>query len=602
VGSALAQGTPPSAPISLAYPPDGHRVSFDHVIFEGSVLPGASLTLNGRPLPVGPDGLFSEWLPLVPGLNTLRLESVSGGEHSSLEAHVFSLPSFPAPLLPASPARIVPGSPQPGQDWTRYGPETLAPAERGLAVSFRGSPGGRASFRLGERGPFPMSGGGGLYRGTLTLAPGERLTGAPLHFLLTAPDGSEARADAPGRVSALPGPGVAEVTAPDIGLGVNPATTAWVPSGGGEPLYPRQGTRFVVIGQEGGRLLTRLSGVGLLTLPAASVRLLPPGTPLPRARLLEPVTADLGRHLALRLPLGARVPFTVTQTAAAQTALGQTPAGLELRLWNTEADLEALNALSLSDPLLAGLNWSREGVGGPLLGRIALAGQPWGFSAGYDDASHDPDGGTLVLRVRRSPAPSPDPERPLEGLTILVDPGHGGAESGGAGALRVPEKDIVLPIALEVADGLRRLGASAVLSREDDDTTPLYSRPVLAETVDADLLVSIHANALPDGTDPRDIRGSGVYWTQPQALALARSIEDALLSGLPELGPPDGGEGGLHRADLALTRPGSQPSVLVEAAYLTDPGNLRVLMSEDGRSRIAGAIVKGIADFAGKAR
>jgi N-acetylmuramoyl-L-alanine amidase len=127
---------------------------------------------------------------------------------------------------------------------------------------------------------------------------------------------------------------------------------------------------------------------------------------------------------------------------------------------------------------------------------------------------------------------------------------------------------------------------------------PLYTRSQLAETADADLLISIHANALPDGTDPRGKRGAGVYFSNPQAAPLARRILDDITGDplLTALGQP--GSDGLHPdADLALTRPSSQISLLIETAYLTDPGNLRSLMTVEGRSAYAGAIARGVLDF-----
>ena len=232
---------------------------------------------------------------------------------------------------------------------------------------------------------------------------------------------------------------------------------------------------------------------------------------------------------------------------------------------------------------------------------VRLSRQQWGYDANYD-------GTTLVLRVRRPPTAPADPAQPLAGRTIVIDPGHGGSEQGGAGALRVQEKDIVLNIGLQVAGLLRAQGANVVLTRESDVQVPLYTRPLLAEAADADLLLSIHANALPDGTDPRGRRGAGVYFTNPQALLLAVSILKAIV-GSPALaaqsqpgpvqpGPAQPGNDGLHPdADLALTRPSTQISLLVETAYLTDPGNLRSLMSDGGRAAYAQAITQGVLDF-----
>ena len=85
-----------------------------------------------------------------------------------------------------------------------------------------------------------------------------------------------------------------------------------------------------------------------------------------------------------------------------------------------------------------------------------------------------------------------------------------------------------------------------------------------------------------------------MYFTHPQAQGASAAILAQVRARLPELGP---GRGLMPGANLALTRPSTQISLLVETAYLTDPGNLRVLMSEGGRERFAQAIAAGIADF-----
>jgi N-acetylmuramoyl-L-alanine amidase len=581
-----------SQPIYVAYPASGQKVAADHVIFEGSVLPGASLSISGRPIPVGPDGLFSEWLPLRPGVNALTLISVLNGRSSTLSYTVSSV--LPA-RLPASPARILPGTLTPDGPWVRYGVEQLAATDRRLSFSFSGSPGGRALFWAGRRGPFSMTeAASGRYSGGYTLGIADAGT-AQVRFLLIAPGGSRAQATAPGSVGTSPGPRYAEVTAPDLGRGINNFQAGWSPVGGPNLLYPRQGTRFAVIGEGSGTFLTRLPTspeLPLLDVTRNTAKLLPPGTSPMLANLSAPSVADQGTHLQLRLPLGARVPYVVTQAGRS----------LSLALYDTQGFPYALNAVPLADPLLAGLTWSRSSTG-PLTATLTLnTDQQWGYDLTYE-------GTTLLLQVRRPPPAAADTAQPLGGRTIVVDPGHGGSELGGAGPLRVQEKDLVLDIALQVGDLLRAAGAKVVLTRDRDVQVPLYDRGALAETADADVLLSIHANALPDGTDPRTRRGSGLYWTHPQALPLALSIQQALQTspalaalGQPadvQPGPVQPGDDGLHLADLALTRPSTQLSVLVETAYLTDPGNLRTLMSQEGRAAYAQAIVQGVLDFYG---
>ncbi|WP_425147226.1 N-acetylmuramoyl-L-alanine amidase family protein [Deinococcus sp.] len=566
-----------AAPIFVAYPTSGVTVAYDHVIFEGSVLPGADLSINGRAIPVGPDGLFTEWLPLQAGLNELLLTSRLNAETKTLS---FRVTSAPAVQLPATPARILPASAQPSGVWSRFDLGALAPQDRRLPLGFSGSPGGRALAWVGGSGPFSLNESGrGQYSGGYTLHGSELLSRAAVRYLLILPDGSRASAVAGGSVSTLLSPRRAEVSAPDLGRGVNPYVAGWSPAGGANLLYPRQGTRFTVLGEQNGFYLTRLPGLPLLDVSKRTATLLPEGTPALRAALGGISTEATPTHLTLCLPLTARVPFQLVQSADT----------LELRLYDTGGDPAALNLIALSDPLLASLNW--RWAGGVLSAVLTLkTSQQWGYDAVYD-------GTTLRLSLRRPPPAPADPARPLAGRIIVIDPGHGGTELGGAGALRIQEKDLVLSTAVLVAAGLRELGASVVLTRQSDVQVPLYNRPLLAETLDADLILSIHANALPDGSDPRGRRGSGAYWTQPQARPLAACLVSALAAGLPELGVDTPEGAGLHLADLALTRPSTQLSVLVEAAYLTDAGNLRALMSDEGRARIASALVRGVSDF-----
>lgn len=202
--------------------------------------------------------------------------------------------------------------------------------------------------------------------------------------------------------------------------------------------------------------------------------------------------------------------------------------------------------------------------------------QLWGFHARYD-------GSDLVLEVKKAPEP--------HDIIVTLDAGHGGRETGGAGAFGVPEKDLVLPITLRIAELLQAAGVTVYLIREDDRTLGLYDRVLMAEEINSHLLVSIHANALPDGKNPRGIRGPEVYYTHLQAETVAASILNQIREDLPELGH---GSGLIPDANLALTRPSQQISVLVEMGYLTDPNNLRVLMSPEGKEALAQAISQGI--------
>lgn len=559
------------APIFVAYPPDKHIVPYAHVLLEGSVKPGAALTLNGQAVDVGLDGLFIEWVPLKPGENLLVLESARGGQVARQELRVTSAP----PRVLTGAAQIVPDSLLPGGDRVAYlQPPSLE--ARAVPVAFAGTAGVKATFQVGDLGPFDMAETApGQYEGTFLLP--ERLAAAPVQFSLTAADGSAATAQSPGKLS-VTGTGlrVAEVSATLPGRGLQAAGGVWRNGlGRNFIVYPRPGALAVVVGEDANTFVVQVSDTLTLNAPKSSLTLRPAGTPLPRAVFTRIDVKAGDTHSEVRLDLPMRVPFTVEQQ------VGPGGSSLDLRLFHSVSDVEYIISDS-PNSTVRDVRWTQE-QDGVVRVRVDLSRAPWGYDATYE-------GTTLVLRIRN--APKLDARAPLAGRVIVIDPGHGGEEYGGAGPLRVPEKNLMLPLALRVAELLRAKGATVVPTREADVTVPIYDRPLLAEERNADLLVSIHANALPDGVDPQTKRGSGVYYYQPQARALADSIQTSLVGMLPDVG-----NDGVHYQNLALARPTTQLSVLIETAFLTDKGNLRLLMSGAGRERFAQAIALGIERF-----
>ena len=119
----------------------------------------------------------------------------------------------------------------------------------------------------------------------------------------------------------------------------------------------------------------------------------------------------------------------------------------------------------------------------------------------------------------------------------------------------------------------------------------LFPRTRFAEEHDADVLVSIHANALPDGVNPFTNNGTSVYYFHPRSAALARALDRALVA---ELGVHDLGMG---RGDYALVRDPWMPSALTEGLFMMIPEQEAMLASPEGRLRYARGVAKGIEDF-----
>lgn len=620
--------------VFVSYPPEGHRVAHANVILQGHVPPGSSLSVSGRAVPTGPDGLFMEWWPLKPGVNTLTLTARQGSRVTG--SRTLRVTRAAAPLLPARPTRILPGSVTPARPVEFWDVTGDTPAERRVTVSVQGSAGARASVRLGSAPPTPLrEGPPGTYRADLTV-PAAPQASAPLTVSLTGPDGRTVTATAPGRVTVQSGAARSGTQRPGQvpGPGLNASSTVLTTLTGQSLLYPRTGMTFTVVGRQEGDLRVRLSGGQSALITATQLDLGAPGS-APLAWTGGPVQLEPARPETARLdaPILASTPdpspaaapgvndlpaLPPTEAGNAATPPAPPPAPpVTPPVIPTPADPTRLTlliptgparppfTLEQTDPRTLVLTLFGPPITPltppaphPLLARTDLQTTPgitrltltltaplWGFTA-------DHDGPHLRLSVRTPP--TTDPTRPLQGRTLTLDPGHGGTQGGGAGSLGTPEKDLVLPITLRAAELLRAQGATIHLTRTTDTTVGLYDRGQLAHDTGSDLLISVHANALPDGRDPRGIRGPELYYTHPQAQPLAAALLAALRTGLPDLGPGAGLKPG---ADLALTRPTSQPSVLIETGYLTDPGNLRLLNSPAGQERLAQAIAAGVVAY-----
>src|SRR4029077_13840686 len=113
-------------------------------------------------------------------------------------------------------------------------------------------------------------------------------------------------------------------------------------------------------------------------------------------------------------------------------------------------------------------------------------------------------------------------------------------------------------------------------------------RIVMSEAQDADVLISIHNNALPDGVNPFTNNGTSVFYNHEQSLALARAVQRGLVQ---QLGLRDLGVG---RGDLALVRPTWQPSILTEGLYMIVPEQEAALRSTEGQRRYALGVLDGL--------
>jgi N-acetylmuramoyl-L-alanine amidase len=214
---------------------------------------------------------------------------------------------------------------------------------------------------------------------------------------------------------------------------------------------------------------------------------------------------------------------------------------------------------------------------------------------------------------------------------IVIDPGHGGHDTGTIGPNGLEEKELVLEVSRRLGTLLQtRLGAEVIFTRRDDTFIPLETRTAIANQEGADLFVSVHANS---SHDP-DARGVETYYlnftSSPDALEVAArenavseesihelqdlvkkialkekidesqefasDVQNSLHSGLAAKNPGVR-DRGVKKAPFIVLIGANMPSILAEISFVSNPGDERRLATSEYRQKIAESLYRGIAKY-----
>lgn len=228
-------------------------------------------------------------------------------------------------------------------------------------------------------------------------------------------------------------------------------------------------------------------------------------------------------------------------------------------------------------------------------GRIYINGQ----AIGSADAMVTQTGQILLSRdwesrIRRAlmqPTPSREelPVVPQYSGTVMIDPGHGGKDTGAIGVNGYREKQVNLGVSRQIYDILTQRGCTVRMTRDRDVFVRLDDRVQLANRWNPQLFVSIHADAIRN----RAIRGFTIYIAKgasAHSIRAAKSIETAL----KDMGIPSRG---IRRANYRVLKYTHSPAVLVELGYLTNPSEATRLADPEYQHKLAQTIATAIGDF-----
>lgn len=171
-------------------------------------------------------------------------------------------------------------------------------------------------------------------------------------------------------------------------------------------------------------------------------------------------------------------------------------------------------------------------------------------------------------------------------MIIGIDPGHGGIDPGAIGPTGVREADVTLEISLLLADRLKSLGHSVVLTRLENEAVSLRDRVNLLNDAGCDLVLSIHINAF-DNPDP-DYISAWICGTGGQAEKIANTLIPALAAAT---GWPDGG---VRVKGFYVLRETDAPAVLLELGFISNPKQEGQLCLSEIRRKIANVIATGL--------
>ncbi|HEY7612644.1 MAG TPA: N-acetylmuramoyl-L-alanine amidase [Gemmatimonadales bacterium] len=581
-------------------PPDAVVRAKDSSFLLGSIGSGdATLTINSHPVRVWPNGAWLAWIPLPPdSLMRFHLVARRGAESVELDYDVRRggwAPTPPAGLWLDS-ASLAPR----GRVWW--------PAGEYLTLTARASEGATLRMILPDSSVVPLVRQSRLEEIPEAIRAFDRDTGN----LTTAVRRDLYVGVIRGRaLGPSPGPVLPDPSAPPIAAGLLPAPMEWpvveaiqggdtirarwplqvalldtlptlvetqdssrtdgittgraVPGGTYHWFFP-DGTRAAVSGRMNDHLRLQLAPESEAWISAVEAKPVP-GLAAAPAVVGSVRLTPMPDRVRVRIPLSHRVPYQVAETDR----------GLTLRLYGALGDVNWIQYGS-ADTLVRRASWDQDRREEVTL-TFDLSEPLWGYHAGWDR-------GDLLLDVRRPPHRSGGS---LKGWLIAVDPGHPPGGSNGPTGLREAEAN--LAIGLLVKQLLEAAGARVFITRTEDVPIDLWPRVNAAEQAGADLLVSIHNNAVPDGVNPLTNSGASVYYNQPRSLPLARAVQAELVR---RLGVRDLGVG---RGDLALVRTTWMPSILTEGLFIMVPEQEAALRSPRGQRLYADAVVEGIRRF-----
>ncbi|QSV66712.1 MAG: N-acetylmuramoyl-L-alanine amidase [Aphanizomenon flos-aquae DEX188] len=552
-------------PLLVVFPSTNYQTSTEKIFFIGTAPPGGQVLINGKLVKRSQAGHFSPSFPLQLGENIFKVRYQNQEREIKIN-RVSTQPELPAglgfakdSLTPATDITRLPGelicfsaiAPPQATVWVNLVNQNITLLAQ---PSFAQLP-PDASILTGLNQPNLSS--LTKYQGCTTVANAADLGKPQFNLQL---DNQRITQTGLGKIEILAATqlGVAEI-ASESGV------TRTGPSTDYSRLTPLpKGTMATVTGKEGEWL--RLDYGAWINSKETKIIT---GAVAPQTVIRSVGYRRLSTATEIRFPLETAVPVSVEQGNNAFT----------LTLYNTTAQTDTIRLDD--DPLISRLDWQQVSPKQVKYTFNLKKFQQWGYKLKYENT-------TLVLTLRHSPRLNKSKRLPLSNIKIVLDPGHGGKESGASGPTGYLEKDVNLIVSKLLRDELVKRGAKVVMTREDDRDVSLVERQVIINTQEPAIALSIHHNSLPDNGDAENTKGFGTFWYHSQSHSLAVFLQNYVVTNLRK---PNYG---VFWKNLALTRPSAAPAVLLELGFMSNPYEFEEIVNPQAQGKMASTLADGI--------
>jgi N-acetylmuramoyl-L-alanine amidase len=549
--------TPVDGPLAprVTYPAASQVIAVDSNFIFGTVGSGqASLTINGAPVQVHPNGAWLAFLPVPRGESPAYELVVTRGAETARLSHPVRRPAPRAEL--ATSGRLVVDS----ASVTPRGMLMLRPDER-VRVSVRAPSNASVWVRWDD----------GLQTMSQTAVPNTWAYDLPAGYLaqnamLFVVRGADTARFPLARVTLTDAETPRIVQLGDLAPGDTDRVIIGRPTPAGTYKWMfLPGTVVEQTGRQGEFARVRLDSQ--LEVWIDSVNVLPPvaGAAVSRRVIGNLTLNPAAEWVDVVLPMSSPVPFLVEQGDRE----------ISLTLHNATASPDLIRFLG-NDTLVRTINWIPEATDRVRL-QMRLSQAPFGYLVMWEP-------GRMVMRVRRQPAVNA--ARPLQGITIAVDAGH--PPGGAIGPTGLTEAEAVLQVAQRLQRILEERGARVHMTRTTMEPLDLRLRSVMARRWNAHALVSVHLNAFGDGVNPFVNNGVSTLFFHPQSEPLSRFVQRGMMRQLPLR------DLGIHYQNISIGRTTWMPSLITEGLFMMLPEQEHAMRTAEGQERYARGVADGV--------